>query len=304
MRKMKRLFKVLLLVLTLTITTKAYAASGNITVSSGSVYVGDSFTVSVNVSGAAAWNVHVDADGPVVKNGCSINQADATADATDTNKTFTANCVTTGEGTVVVSLSGDVTSASDGNAVSISGSKSVTVVKKAEPTPTPTPDNNNNNNNNNQDNKQEEKKSNNAKVKAIAVDGYELVKVDDNNYTLSVDNKVEKINIQVAAEDAKSTVTGSGEKELKVGENTIEIIVQAEDGTQNKITIKVTREKEEKKVTPSKKDDTKEDTKKESSTKDLKVTILLIILFVLDLVLAATVILLAIQNNKLRKNRY
>lgn len=304
MRKMKKLFKVLLLVLMLTITTKTYAASGNISVSSGSVYVGDSFITSVNVSGAAAWNVHVTASGPVTN--CSINQADATADATDTNKTFTANCVTTGEGTVTVSLSGDVTSASDGNAVNISGSRSVTVVKKAEPTPTPQPTPTPDNGNNNQDNKPEEKKSNNNKVKAIAVDGYELVKVDDNNYTLSVDNKVEKINIQLAAEDAKATVIGTGEKELKVGENTIEIIVQAEDGTQNKITVKVTREKE-KKVTPKKNDtekDTKKDTKKESSKKDLKVTILLIILFILDIVLAATVILLALQNNKLRKNRY
>lgn len=301
MKNMKRLFKTLLLVLALTITTKVYAASGSLSVSSGSVYVGDSFTASVNVSGAAAWNVHVSASGPVTN--CVINQADATADATDANKTFTANCVATGEGTITLTLSGDVTSASDGNAVPISGSRSVTVVKKEEvqPTPTPTPSDNNNNNNNQQ--KQEETKSNNAKVKEITIEGYKLVKIDDNHYTLTVENDVDKITINATAEDAKAAVKGVGERLLKVGENNIELTIQAEDGTQNKISIKITRN-EEKKVTPTNNNAKKEeDTKKTSSSNNLKITILLIILFILDLVLAATVILLVIQNNKLRKNR-
>ena len=56
-----------------------FAASGSLGVSSSSVYVGDSFTVTANVSSAAAWNIHVSASGPVT--GCVINQADATADA-------------------------------------------------------------------------------------------------------------------------------------------------------------------------------------------------------------------------------
>ena len=102
-----------------------FAASGSLGVSSSSVYVGDSFTVTANVSSAAAWNIHVSASGPV--SGCSINQADATADAMDTNKTFSATCTATGTGTITIRLSGDVTSASDGNAVNVSGSRSVTV---------------------------------------------------------------------------------------------------------------------------------------------------------------------------------
>ena len=301
MKKLRNLFKTILVLLILTVGSKAYAASGSLSVSTGSVYVGDSFTATVSVYGAS-WNVHVDATGPV--SNCSINQADASADATDASRTFTANCVTTGEGTISVSLSGDVTGATDDYATSISGSRTVTVSKKPEPepTPTPTPDNNNNNN---QENKTEEKKSNNNKVKSISIEGYSLVKVNDNNYTLSVDNKVEKINIKATAEDAKATVTGIGEKTLKVGENTIEIVIKAEDGTENKITIKVTREEEKEIVVPTK-HETKKDTKKDTSDdkKNLKINLLLIILFVLDIVLAVTVIILALQNNKLRKNRY
>ena len=37
--------------------TSVYAASSSISVSSGNVYVGDSFTVSLYVTSSAAWNV-------------------------------------------------------------------------------------------------------------------------------------------------------------------------------------------------------------------------------------------------------
>ena len=232
--------------------TSVYAASSSISVSSGNVYVGDSFTVSLYVTSSAAWNVHVTSSGPV--SGCTIHQADASADALDTNRSFSATCTATGEGTVVIRLSGDVTSASDGNAVSVSGSRSVSVSQKPAPTPSPTPSqpgNNTNKNNNNQTNNNNNKqnstqndgdnKSKNNNIKNISVDGYNLIKVDSNNYTLSVTNDVTNINVKATAEDSKSKVTGTGNHNINVGENNIEIIVTAENGSQNKINIKVTR---------------------------------------------------------------
>lgn len=230
--------------------TNVYAASSSISVSSGNVYVGDSFTVSLYVNSSAAWNVHVTASGPV--SGCTIHKADASDDALDTNRSFSATCTATGEGTIVIRLSGDVTSASDGNAVPVSGSRSVSVSQKPAPTPSPTPSqpgNNNNNNNqtNNNNNKQNstqndgDNKSKNNNIKNISVDGYNLIKVDSNNYTLSVTNDVTNINVKATAEDAKSKVTGTGNHNINVGENNIELIVTAENGSQNKINIKVTR---------------------------------------------------------------
>ena len=232
--------------------TNVYAASSSISVSSGNVYVGDSFTVSLYVNSSAAWNVHVTASGPV--SGCTIHKADASDDALDTNRSFSATCTATGEGTIVIRLSGDVTSASDGNAVPVSGSRSVSVSQKPAPAPSPTPSqpgNNNNNTNNNQtnnnNNKQNstqndgENKSKNNNIKNISVDGYNLIKVDSNNYTLSVTNDVTNINVKATAEDTKSKVTGTGNHNINVGENNIEIIVTAENGSQNKINIKVAR---------------------------------------------------------------
>lgn len=231
--------------------TSVYAASSSISVSSGNVYVGDSFTVSLYVTSSAAWNVHVTASGPV--SGCTIHQADASADALDTNRSFSATCTATGEGTIVIRLSGDVTSASDGNAVSVSGSRSVSVSQKPAPAPSPTPSQpgNNNNTNNNQTNNNNNKqnstqndgdnKSKNNNIKNISVDGYNLIKVDSNNYTLSVTNDITNINVKATAEDSKSKVTGTGNHNINIGENNIEIIVTAENGSQNKINIKVTR---------------------------------------------------------------
>lgn len=242
MKKIKILLVSLISILAFNINV--YAASGSLGVSSSSVYVGDSFTVSVNVNSAAAWNIHVSASGPV--DGCTINQADATADALDTNKTFNATCKATGLGTITLNLSGDVTSASDGNAVNVSGSRSVVVSQRPAPSPSPSPSpeqpqkpNNNGNNNNN--NQAADNKSKNNNLKSLSVDGYDLKRVNSNNYTLSVPNDVTSINVKATAEDAKSKVTGVGNHNIKVGENNIEVIVTAENGSQNKIIIKVTR---------------------------------------------------------------
>ena len=251
MKKIKMLL--ILLISIFTFNLSVFAANGNLQVSSGSVYVGDSFTVSANISSAAAWNVHVSANGPV--SGCVINQADATADAMDTNKTFSATCTATGEGVITVVLSGDVTSASDGIAVGISGSRAVNVSKRPVQLNNSNNNNNNNPNNNNNNNtinnnnnnvsnnanNNVNDKSNNNNIKELSVDGYSLVKVDANNYTLSVPNDISSINVKAIAEDSKATVTGAGNHQLSVGENNIEIVVTSESGLQNKINIKVTR---------------------------------------------------------------
>ena len=235
MKKIKSL--IIALVAAFVLSANAFAASGNLTVSSGSVYVGGSFMVTANVYSAAAWNVHVSASGPV--SGCVINQADATADANDANRSFSATCTATGTGVITVTLSGDATSAA-GNTVNLSGSRSVTVSERPAPAPTPTPspaptpapsrgsatvDTRSRNNN----------------LKELAVDGYNLVQVDANNYTLIVSNSVTSINVRATAEDEKASVTGTGSHDINVGENNIAIVVTAENGAQNRINLKVTR---------------------------------------------------------------
>ena len=226
--------------------TNASAASGSLSVSTGNVYVGDSFTVSVNTSGVAAWNVHVTANGPV--SNCAINQADATADANNTNKTFSAQCTATSKGTITLTLTGDVTSA-DGDNVNLSGTRTVTATEKPAPAPAQqkpatqqTPSTQAQTPTTTETPAQETPKSNNSNLKELTVDGYELKKEGDKKYSLSVPYIAEEITINAAAEDEKTTIKGSGAHKLEEGENTITITATAEDGTKSIYTITIARE--------------------------------------------------------------
>lgn len=60
-------------------------------------------------------------------------------------------------------------------------------------------------------------------------------------YNITVDNKIDTINIKATAEDSKATVTGTGEKKLKEYLNTFDIVVKAENGTTRTYRINVSR---------------------------------------------------------------
>ena len=258
MRKRKIWFIPVLVMLPLLFTINAYAASAQLVTSSNSVYVGDSFTVSVNVFGAAAWEIHTSVTGPA--SGCIINEADSSSQGTNVNQTFTATCTATGTGTINIKFNGNVISETDENATDVSGSQNVTVTTRPpannntnnNPTPSnPTTNNGNKNNNtnnntnnpttNNQPTANEENKSTNNNIKELTVDSFNLEKIDNNNYSLTVPNNITSININATAEDSKATVTGAGNHPISIGDNKIEIIITSEAGTQNTINISVTR---------------------------------------------------------------
>lgn len=241
------------LVIAFLLGANSFAASGYIYVSKSSVYVEDTFSVSVSITSSAAWNIHVAASGPV--SGCTINVADATADAKDDNKTFTSSCRATGTGIITLSLSGDVTSASDGNAVYLSGSRTVTVTERpsqnnSENTGGNTggntsgnPGGNTSGNKSTTDgNKQPTSaKSTNNALSSISVDGYSLTKVDNNNYKLEVTHDIESVNVKATAADAKAKVSGTGEHNIKDGENAIVVAITSESGAKNYINLTITR---------------------------------------------------------------
>lgn len=63
------------------------------------------------------------------------------------------------------------------------------------------------------------------------------------NYSVTVPNNVEKVNVYAKTQDAKAKITsGIGNHNLNVGENAIQIIVTAENGATQTYTINVTRE--------------------------------------------------------------
>jgi hypothetical protein len=84
-------------------------------------------------------------------------------------------------------------------------------------------------------------RSKNNNLKSISVEGYQLEKVNNNNYTLNVSNSVTSVKIIAVAEDSKASVSGTGVYDLKVGENKITVTVTAENGSKNTIIVKITR---------------------------------------------------------------
>lgn len=94
---------------------------------------------------------------------------------------------------------------------------------------------------------EEETKSDNANLKSLVVENFDIIpnfSSDVTEYTLDVTNEVTELSIKAEPEDSKATVTIKGEKELKEGENTVIISVNAEDGTTKLYEIKVTKKEE------------------------------------------------------------
>lgn len=91
---------------------------------------------------------------------------------------------------------------------------------------------------------EETTKSNNANLKSLEIANFEFTpsfNADVTQYTLEVTNNINELEIKAEAEDSKATVTINGEKDLKNGENSVTIKVNAEDGTVKIYEIKVTK---------------------------------------------------------------
>ena len=245
------------------INSKVQAASASISASKTSATVGDSVTISVSIN-AAAWNLRVSGNGI---SGDSIVGYDSDGNNTTTSKTFTLN--TSSAGTYTVSLSGDVTdgatdvnspinksvtvtvsapvtppsgNTSGGNSASGGGSSSSGGSSNTNPKPntttTPKPD--------------EVKKSNDATLKSLSIEGYELYPEFNsavNEYNVKVTNDVTSVKIVPEVNDSKANFTIEGTYEnLEVGENIANVLVTAEDGSTNRYVIKINREREKLKL--------------------------------------------------------
>lgn len=232
-------------IMTLILTNTSDAASLSVKASKSSVSPGESFTVTVTLSDAA---------GPVSATVSGGSGSLAKEWLENSSKSFT--CTAGSSGTVTITASGTVGDFATGNDVTVRNSTSVTIVvptPQPEPTPDPKPSNNTSNNNSsgkpsNNNTSTTVKKSDNSNLSSIQIaEGVispEFSKTVK-EYIVNVPYEVTKLSIAATPEHSKGTVTISGNDELKVGENLIEIIVTAEDSSTDKYTIKAIRTKQE-----------------------------------------------------------
>ncbi len=86
--------------------------------------------------------------------------------------------------------------------------------------------------------------STNNNLASLSVDNGTLTpnfNKDTVKYTVSVDSNIDKINVTATTEDNKASLTGDGEHNLNFGENTIKVVVTAEDNSTKEYEIVVTR---------------------------------------------------------------
>ena len=262
---MKKLFGCILslvmaVMLVFTPAEHVYAQGLGLSVSSSSIAVGKTVKVTVSMpSGYFGTVVISSSDEGVLSNGGDgvANIGDAAGYPTSQSFSFTAkaagSCTIKAYCTVVGDAEGN-----DAGGIITGASTKVTVTSASS----------NNDSNSNKDNKdnsgsntgndsnankdnenKEEKKSSNASLGSLVISAGSLspeFSAATKDYTATVDYSCSSLAVTANPADSKASVTSvTGNDSLEVGENTVSVVVTAEDGSTSTYNIVVTRRAED-----------------------------------------------------------
>ena len=119
--------------------------------------------------------------------------------------------------------------------------------------------------------------SSDSLIKSLEVKGYKLdFNPNKFDYSLKVKNSTTSLDLTIVLSNANATYKVNGNENFKVGQNTVEIVVTAEDGSTSKYTIKVEREKSKKKAS--------EEKEEEENNSSKGIIIALIVLVIIGLI--------------------
>ena len=221
MSKIKNIVIILIMFLTMIIIIpESKAAVLTIAFSKSNVVVGETVNVTVNGNGITGKiSLSVSGNAILSENIVRVNNSSATVKAK-----------ITGEGNIKIT------------ATPVDASDSTTAVAFTNPTAgiikaTTANDSNNSS-------KDSQKKSSDANLINLGITPNDFTgfKSGTTNYNVTVPNDIDTIEVYAKAQDAKAIVSGTGNKNLKEGENNLSVVVTAEDGTKKTYTINVTRE--------------------------------------------------------------
>ena len=234
--KNKLLIIIFMITMVLTLLSIKTLAAGFSVTSSRSIKEGETTTITITAS-ECGGRFNISSSNPSV---ASVSSSSEWIE--DGSKSITITGKGTGSATITVTAANVAASDASGN---ITGSKSCSITVSAKSNGSNTSGTTKKPTTNTQ--KQEEKKSNDSSLKELIISDLTLneeFKSDLKQYSLKVPNEITELNITATANDKKATVEIDGNKELKVGENIIKIIVKAEDGTTSTYLITVNRERE------------------------------------------------------------
>lgn len=233
-----------------------YAQGLGLSVSSSSVAVGKTVKVTVSMpSGYFGTVVISSSDEGVLSNGGDgvANIGDAAGYPTSQSFSFTAK----GAGSCTIKAYCTVVGDAEGNDAggTITGaSTNVTVTSASSNNDSNSnkdnKDNTGNDSNANKDNEnKEEKKSSNASLGSLVISAGTLspeFSAATKDYTATVDYSCSSLAVTANPADSKASVTSvTGNDSLEVGENTVSVVVTAEDGSTSTYNIVVTRRAED-----------------------------------------------------------
>ncbi len=259
---MKKLFGCILslvvaVMLVFTPAEHVYAQGLGLSVSSSSVAVGKTVKVTVSMpSGYFGTVVISSSDEGVLSNGGDgvANIGDAAGYPTSQSFSFTAkaagSCTIKAYCTVVGDAEGN-----DAGGIITGASTKVTVTSASSNNDSNSNKDNSgsntgNDNNANKDNEnKEEKKSSNASLGSLVISAGTLspeFSAATKDYTATVDYSCSSLAVTANPADSKASVTSvTGNDSLEVGENTVSVVVTAEDGSTSTYNIVVTRRAED-----------------------------------------------------------
>ena len=262
---MKKLFGCILslvmaVMLVFTPAEHVYAQGLGLSVSSSSITVGKTVKVTVSMpSGYFGTVVISSSDEGVLSNGGDgvANIGDAAGYPTSQSFSFTAKAAGSCTINAYCTVVGDA-EANDAGGIITGASTKVTVTSASS----------NNDSNSNKDNKdnsgsntgndsnankdnenKEEKKSSNASLGSLVISAGTLspeFSAATKDYTATVDYSCSSLAVTANPADSKASVTSvTGNDSLEVGENTVSVVVTAEDGSTSTYNIVVTRRAED-----------------------------------------------------------
>ena len=236
---MKKLVVKILLILSLCFMPWDAFAAGGISVSRSSVSLtkGGSATITISVTNAAG-RINISSSNGAV---AAVSKSSEFVDAYQETRNYTFTISAKAAGSAVISVIPVDVATYDKEVVSGTRTITVNVTEPAPaPTPTPTPNNPKPTPSTPTPSGPADNRSTNANLSSLTVNGKALTN-SNNVFTLEVSNYVMKADIAAIAADSKAKVTGTGSKDLKVGENSFNIVVTAEKGNAVTYTVKIVR---------------------------------------------------------------
>lgn len=259
MRRIRSIILTMMLILTTTLFSRVpvlAAANISVSVNKSNVKVGDTVTVTLSItSGYGAQGILQKSSG--VLGGSSDEYFTIGAGVGDVNS-FSYKATSVGTCTFSIPRLDDTTDVGGGTPSIGVGSATVNVTS-------PSSNNDSNSNKDNKDNSgsntgndsnankdnenKEEKKSSNASLGSLVISAGTLspeFSAATKDYTATVDYSCSSLAVTANPADSKASVTSvTGNDSLEVGENTVSVVVTAEDGSTSTYNIVVTRRAED-----------------------------------------------------------